>query len=93
MSLALADLLVELADPMKLEEFSIDQEGAMAAAGLTLTDKAALRSRNSGWIRCQAKENAAEVIDFIPGTNEETAGTLALDVIDVIDVVEVVAVV
>ena len=55
MSVALADLLIDLADPAKLEGFNKDPETVMANASLDEADKAALRSRNAGWIQHQAK--------------------------------------
>lgn len=55
MSVALADLLIDLADPAKLQEFNKDPETVMADASLDEADKAALRSRNPGWIQHQAK--------------------------------------
>ena len=92
MSIALADVLIEFADPIELQKFEADPEGYMKVTELTDSDKAALRSRRSGWIRYQAKANAPELAFPTDQESEITAG-VALDVIDVIDVVEVVAVI
>jgi hypothetical protein len=55
MSLALADLLIDVSDPVKLIEFKENPERFMSRYELTMGDKAALRSGKGGWIRFQAK--------------------------------------
>ena len=91
MSLALADALIDLGDPAELEKFDKDPETYMAEKDLNEMDKSALRSRNSGWIRYQAKHDAPTIADLELHQGEITAG-VALDVIDVIDVVDVVVI-
>ena len=91
MSLALADVLIELADPRELDKFESNPEEYIKATELTESDRAALRSRRSGWIRYQARADAPELTFPTDREGEITAG-VALDVIDVIDVVEVVVV-
>lgn len=90
MSGALADVLIDLADPEELEKFNDDEDAYLSQLhSLTEMDKAALKSRKGGWIRHQAKEGAPEIIEAPYDDREITAGP-ALDVIDVIDVVDVV---
>jgi hypothetical protein len=55
MSLALADLLIEVSDPARLGDYRRDPEAFMSGFDLSDGDKAALRSGKSGWIRLQAK--------------------------------------
>lgn len=54
MSEALADLLIDLSDAETLQEFRSDPEKVMEERNLTELDRAAVRSRASGWIRHQA---------------------------------------
>jgi hypothetical protein len=61
MSLVLADLLIDVADPDKLLDYKIDPERFMSSYSLTEGDKRALRSGRSGWIKIQAKSNLDEL--------------------------------
>ncbi len=60
MSLALADFLVDVADPEKLREYKADPEPFMSAFNLTNGDKAAVRSGKGGWLRLQASLTTEE---------------------------------
>jgi hypothetical protein len=91
MSQALADLLIELADPTKLREYELTPERVMSEANLTPADKAAIQSRKSAWIRYQAKTDDLST-EYSSVKHPQIIAGLALDVIDVIDVVDVVAV-
>jgi hypothetical protein len=61
MSLVLADLLIDVADPGKLLAYKTDPEEFMASYPLSEGDKRALRSGRSGWIKIQAKSNLDEL--------------------------------
>jgi hypothetical protein len=63
MSVALLDFLIEISDPTNLLKFREDPEGFMSGFGLTIMDKAAVRSGKSGWIRLQGSV-AGEDVDF-----------------------------
>jgi hypothetical protein len=91
MSSALADLLIELSDPEKLEEFTDDPDRVMMEANLTEADKAALRSKKSGWIKYQAKSTTENPEDLI-GHEGDITGGIALDVIEVITATDVIIV-
>jgi hypothetical protein len=60
MSQAMINLLIDLADPTKLERFNEDPEAVMTVAGLTEADKTAIRSRNGGLIQYQAKSDVSD---------------------------------
>ncbi len=66
--MSLSDLLVELSEPEKAEEFVNDPEAVMARAGLSEADKAALRSREWGWIDYQARGNFTDPTEYVKGT-------------------------
>jgi hypothetical protein len=53
--MTLSDLLIELSEPKKADEFARDPEAVIGRAGLSEADKAALRSRQWGWIHYQAR--------------------------------------
>ena len=89
MSGALADVLIDLANPDELEKFNDDPDVYVKDLPLTPSDKAALTSRRGAWIRHQAKEGAPEIVG-VPYTDAEVTAGPALDVIDVIDVIDVV---
>ena len=60
MSLALTDLLIEVAEPAKLQLYRSDPEAFMSAASLTEDDKEALRSGRLSRIRMLANAVSPE---------------------------------
>jgi hypothetical protein len=88
MSKNLSDLLIDLADPPLLEAYRVDPEKIFEKYDLTPGDKAAIKSRNAGWIKFQTKLDMDK--DYIIEENPSVIAGLALDVIDVIDVVSAV---
>jgi hypothetical protein len=55
MSLALADFLIELSDPRKLQAYRRDPEAAMKGAGLSEAEKKALRSEDVRHIQLESQ--------------------------------------
>jgi hypothetical protein len=92
MSVALADLLIELADPGKLGEFNREPEAVMETAGLTQTDKFALRSKIGGLIRYQVQNDLQDPAELEGIRKDFVIAALALDVIDVITATDVIVV-
>jgi len=75
-----ADLLIELSDPEKLEEFGDDPDRVTTEANLTEADKTAVGNRKSGWTKYQAKTITENPQDLIRHEGDITGG-MALDAV------------